>query len=84
MHVPSLSPDPGTNSCLLSELDLNSPCHLRNLHKSFPHSFNRLPGGPEVSRHSLFLGSGPQKSPGPPSKELWVFGNELAGMRGSG
>lgn len=83
MRVPSLSPDPGTNSCLLSELDLNSPSSESP--QKFPSLIQQTPrGGPEVSRHSLFLGSGPQKSPGPPSKELWVFGNELAGMGGSG
>lgn len=84
MRVLSLSPNPGTNSCLLSELDLNSPSSESP--QKFPSLIQQtpLPGSPKVNRHSPFLGSGPQKSPGPPSKELWVLRNELAGMRGSG
>lgn len=50
---------------------------------SLTHSTNSRGTLKSAGIHSSSLGSGPQKSPGPPSKELWVLGNELAGMRGS-
>lgn len=46
------------------------------------HSTNSRGTLKSAGTHSFSHG-GPQKSPGPPSKESWVLGNELPGMRGS-
>lgn len=83
MHVPSLSP-PSWNK-LLPPFRTGPQLTIfgTSTKVSLIHSTNSRGTLKSAGIHSSSLGSGPQKSPGPPSRESWVLENEPPGRRGS-
>lgn len=82
MHVPSLSPPSWNNLLPPFRTGPQLTIFGTSTKVSLIHSTNTRGTLKSAGTHSFSHG-GPQKSPGPPSKESWVLGNELPGMRGS-